>query len=121
MRALLFAVLLSASFAMAQDKPATTAPDNAKQTKGQVTVQGCVSRSSGDYILFRQDPGVTYELQATGKVRLHDYLGQRVEVTGEETPSMSTSSDAMTRVGSASPVTIKVSSIRTIAKECSVR
>jgi hypothetical protein len=118
MRTLLFAVLLSATFVLAQDKPAT-APDNAKHMKGQITIQGCVSRSNGDYVLEKQDPGVSYELQ--GKMRFHNYLGQRVEVTGEESPSLSTSSDAINRVGSASAETITVRSIRTIDKECPLR
>ena len=46
-------------------------------------MQGCVSRSSGDYILMKQNPAVSYQLQATGKIRLRHYLGQRVEVTRE--------------------------------------
>jgi hypothetical protein len=115
MRLLVFTLLISASFVAAQDKPAT---DNSKPAKNQVTIQGCVSRSNGDYILMKQDPGVTYELQSSGKIKLHSYMGQRVEVTGQESPSMSTSSDAMNRIGSASPVTITVSSIKTIDKEC---
>ena len=97
-------MLLSASFLLAQD------------SKGPVTVQGCVSRSSGDYILTKQDPGVTYELQASGKTKLKQYLGQQVEVTGTEAPSLSTSSDTSRR--SASPVTLTITSIKTIAKEC---
>jgi hypothetical protein len=113
---MIFALLISASFVAAQDKPTT--PDNSKPTKNQITVQGCVSRSNGDYILMKQDPGVTYELQGSGKIKLHSYMGQRVEVTGQESPSMSTSSDAMNRTGSASPVTITVSSIKTLDKEC---
>ena len=47
-------------------------------------MQGCVSRFSGDYILMKQNPAMTYELQATGKTKLRQYLGQRVEVTGRE-------------------------------------
>jgi hypothetical protein len=97
-------MLLSASFLLAQD------------SKGPVTVQGCVSRSSGDYILTKQDPGVSYELQASGKTKLKQYLGQQVEVTGTESPSLSTSSDTSRR--SASPVTLTITSIKTIAKEC---
>jgi len=120
MKALLFAVLLFATFVVGQDnKSAAAAPDNSKHTKGEVTVQGCVGRSSGDYVLTKQDPAVTYELQTTGKTRLRNYLGQRVEVTGEEGPTMSTSSDALNKTGSASSVTITVRSIKTIAKECS--
>jgi hypothetical protein len=113
MKFLLIALLLSASFVIAQDTSSTT-----KSDKNQITVQGCVSRSNGDYILMKQDPGVTYELQATGKLKLHRFLGQRVEVTGDQSPSMSTSSDATNRMGSASPVTITVRSIKAIDKEC---
>ncbi len=75
---LLVALLLSGTFLLAQD----SAPDNSKDSKGQITLQGCVSRSSGDYILMKQDPGVSYQLQATGKIKLRHYLGQRVEVSG---------------------------------------
>lgn len=121
MKPLFFVLLFSAGFAVAQGNTRASAPDHSKYSKGQVTIQGCVSRSQGDYILIKQDPGVTYELQATGKVRLHDYLGQRVEVTGEEGPSLSSSSDAINKVGSASSTTITVSSIKTIAKECPSR
>lgn len=119
MKTLLFAMLLSASFVLGQDKPANT--ENSKHTKGEVTMQGCVSRLSGDYILMKQDPAVTYELQPTGKIRLRKYLGQRVEVTGEESPTMSTSSDTLTKTGSASPETITVRSIKTLDNECSAR
>lgn len=112
-------LLLSSSFLLAQDNNSAT-PET-KDSKGQVTLQGCVSRSSGDYILMKQDPAVTYELQATGKTRLRHYLGQRVEVTGTESPSMSTSSDAMAKMGSAAPVTLTITSIRTLDKDCSAR
>ena len=123
MRGLWFALLLlSSSLLLAQDSnPTAPGQPDAKDSKGQITLQGCVSRSSGDYILMKQDPAMTYELQATGKTKLRHYLGQRVEVTGKESPSMSKSSDAMAKMGSASPVTLTITSIRTIAKDCSVR
>jgi hypothetical protein len=114
MRTLLLALLLSSAFLLAQDN----APAHANDSKGQVTVQGCVSRSSGDYILMKQDPGVTYELQATGKTKLRQYLGKQVEVIGTESASLSTSSDTSARAGSPSPVTLTITSIRTVAKEC---
>lgn len=119
MKTLLIALLLSAGFVVAQDAKAT--PADAKHDQNQITVQGCVSRSSGDYILMKQNPAISYELLATGKVRLHNYLGQRVEVSGEQSPTMSSSSDAMNKTGSASPVTITVRSIKTIDKECRER
>jgi hypothetical protein len=121
MRKFLFVLLLFSSFLPAQDNGSSAAGEHqSKNAKGEVTVQGCVGRFSGDYILSKQDPGVTYQLQATGKIKLRKYLGQRVEVSGSEVPTMSTSSDALNRSGSASPVTILITSIKTISKECTV-
>lgn len=118
MRPVVFALLLlSASFALAQN----TTADNSKHDKDEVTMQGCVTRFSGDYVLMKQDPGVSYELLATGKIRLKNYLGQRVEVTGEQGPTLSSSSDPLTKTGSASGITITVRSIRTLDKECRLR
>ncbi|MFZ0953984.1 MAG: hypothetical protein WAN17_17055 [Candidatus Sulfotelmatobacter sp.] len=122
MKTMLFALLLSSSFLLAQDSaPGNSNPQNSKDSKGQVTLQGCVSRFGGDYILMKQNPAVTYQLDATGKIRLRHYLGQRVEATGTQSPTMSTSSDAMDKVGSAAPVTLTITSIRTIDKDCTVR
>lgn len=109
-------LLLSAGVVLAQD---TSANNHADNSNGTVTVQGCVSRSSGDYILMKQDPAVTYELQSSHKIKLSHYLGQQVEVTGSESPTMGTSSDSNRR--SASPVTLTITSIKTIQKECSAR
>jgi hypothetical protein len=122
MRKLWFVLLLSSSLLPAQDgNPSATSEGKSKTHKGVVTVQGCVSRFSGDYILMKQDPAVSYQLQPTGKIKLRKYLGQRVEVTGSEAPTMSTSSDALTRTGSASPVTIMIDSVKSISKECTAR
>jgi hypothetical protein len=100
--------------------PGGASQDNSKHAKGKITVQGCVGRSAGDYILSRQDPGMTYELHATGKTKLRHYLGQRVEVTGSESPSLSTSSDTSARTGSPASVMLTITSIKTIDKECTV-
>ena len=116
MRKILIAtLLLSGSFLLAQDSTPAGQQDM-KDAKGQVTVRGCVSRSSGSYILMKQDPAVSYELQGAHKIKLGHYLGQHVEVTGNEGPTMSTSSDADRRA--AAPVTLTITSIRTIDKEC---
>jgi len=106
--------------AQESNPPSGSSQDNSRRAKGQITVQGCVGRSTGDYILTKQDPGMTYELQATGKIKLRHYLGQRVEVTGNESPSMSTSSDTSARMGSPASVTLTITSIKTIDKECTV-
>jgi len=122
MKKMWLALLLSGSFLLAQNSnPSNTSQQNSKDSKGLVTIQGCVGRSSGDYVLIKQDPAMTYELQATGKIKLRQYLGQRVEVAGKESPSMMTSSDAMTKTGAPSSVTLTITSIKTIEKECSVR
>jgi hypothetical protein len=117
MSKLIFALLLSSSFLLAQDNGSMN-QGSPKDSKGQVTIQGCVSRSNGDFILMKQDPGVTYQLQATNKIKLGKYLGQRVEVIGKESPSLSTSSDSLAR-RSASSVMLTISSIKTLDKECS--
>jgi len=112
-------LLFSGSFLLAQDSNSNPmSQNNSKDSNGQVTVRGCVDRSSGDYVLIKQDPAMTYELHATGKTKLRQYLGQRVEVTGTQSPSLSTSSDAMAKMGSAASTTLTISSIRTIDKEC---
>ncbi|MGA2020420.1 MAG: hypothetical protein ABSH02_07510 [Candidatus Sulfotelmatobacter sp.] len=113
-------LLLSGGFLLAQDSNSPS-QNNSKDSKGQVTVQGCVSRASGDYILMKQDPAITYELQGSHKIKLRQYMGQRVEVTGNEGPSMSTSSDAMTKMGNAAPITLTITSIKSLDKDCSVR
>ena len=122
MRTLLCALLLSGGLLLAQDTaPANTNQQGGKGSKGEVTIRGCVSRSSGDYILMKQDPAVTYELEGTHKIKLRQHLGQRVEVTGSESPTMASSSDAMNKIGSAAPVTLTVTSIKTLEKNCSAR
>ena len=121
MKLLLFTLLVSTGFVLAQDNKPATSAEHSKHAKGEITVQGCVARASGDYILMKFDPAVTYQLQATGKLRLRNYLGQRVELTGWKSPTMSTSSDFLTKTGSASPETITIDSIKTIDKECGAR
>jgi hypothetical protein len=47
---------------------------------------------------MKLNPGMTYQLQAIGKIKLSHYLGQQVEVTRKESPSLRTSSNSSTRV-----------------------
>jgi hypothetical protein len=114
------AVLLTASLAWAQsDRPAKSDQPSNNNDHGQVTVRGCVSMLNGDYVLTKQDPGNTYQLQKSDHIKLRSYLGQRVEITGTKSETIPTSEDAVNgRLGSASPVTITVKSIKTISKEC---
>jgi len=122
MRTLFCVLLISGSSLLAQySTSADPSQTKAKDSKGQVTLQGCVNRFGGDYTLVKQNPPVTYELQGTRKIRLSHYLGQRVEVTGRMGPTMSSSSDALNKTGNAAPETLSVTAIKTIDKDCSVR
>jgi hypothetical protein len=112
----LLVLLVSASIIAAQDNnpPKGASSDN---SRGQITVEGCVSRSNGDYTLVKPDPAMTYELDPTGKTKLSHYLGQQVQVTGTTSPSLRTSSDSL-EGRAPSSVTLTVTSIKNIAKEC---
>ncbi len=115
MKKLLFALLLSGGLLLAQDNAAKT--DAAKDSKGEITVTGCVSRANGDYVLMKWN--LSYQLQPARKMRLKNYLGHRVEITGDTSPTLSTSSDAINKVGSASSLTLNIHSIKTLDTECS--
>jgi hypothetical protein len=113
----LLVLLVSASIIAAQDNnpPKGASSDNSRLSRGQITVEGCVSRSNGDYTLVK--PAMTYELDPTGKTKLSHYLGQQVQVTGTTSPSLRTSSDSL-EGRAPSSVTLTVTSIKNIAKEC---
>ena len=115
---LMLLLLAVASASQTESTEANTESKHSKKAKDEVTVQGCVSKLNSDYILMQTDPGNTYELQASGKLHLRNYLGQEVEVTGVESASMLTSSDFLAKAGPASAVTITVSSIKTVEKRC---
>jgi len=118
----MLAVLYMSISATAQATNANTPNSDqhsSKKAKDEITVRGCLGRSNTDYILTQPEQGNSYELERSRKLKLGPYLGQEVEVTGSEYPSMSTSSDFLARTGSASPVTIRVTAIKTIQKRCS--
>jgi hypothetical protein len=119
MRRVILVLLLSSGCLMAQATSGAANQSNSKDSKGQITVQGCVDRRSGDYVLIQQDPGMTYELQGTDKVKVSKYFGQRVQVTGTKLESLPTSSDSLATGGAPSPLTIRVTSIKTLDKNCS--
>ncbi len=119
MKKVWFTVLLSSSFLLAQgSNPGAPSQGKSNDSKGQITVQGCVDRERGDYVLVKQNPAVTYELQGADKIKVGNYFGQRVEVTGTKLTSLETSSDAIAMGGPPAPVTIRVTSIKTISKQC---
>jgi hypothetical protein len=113
-------LVLSSLFLTQQTVSGNPSQHDSKSSNGEITVQGCVSRSAGDFILMKHDPGMSYQLHAPGKIHLSHYLGQQVEVIGKESPSLSTSSNPSGRVGSPS-VALTITSIKTIEKRCSAQ
>ena len=65
-------LLLTGGWLMAQAN-SDRSPNDKKE---QVTVQGCVSRSSGDYVLTQSNPGNSYVLHSVNNIQLGHYLGQ---------------------------------------------
>ncbi len=117
----LLAVLLAISLLMAQSGPGQSSGANKRHSKNsEVTVQGCLGAQKGDYVLMQTDPGNTYELEESHKIKLGPHLGEQVEVTGWERPSLSTSSDTFVPNRGVSAVTIVVESVRMLAKRCTV-
>jgi co-chaperonin GroES (HSP10) len=93
---------------------------NSEQTsdenKGEVTVTGCVSRLNTNFILMQSEPAQSFKLEEGKKVKLEQYLGKEVEITGEESHSLSSSSPSAT---TANPLTLKIHSLKLIHKRCS--
>jgi hypothetical protein len=115
MKKTIASLILFASVWLVAERSEGQSQQPPKEKQGPVTVEGCVSRASGEFTLIQPDASNTYVLRASGKVKLDPYLGQQVEVSGSETPSMGTSAN---RGRPASPVTIVVDSIKTISKRC---
>ena len=118
-------ILLAAASLMARSTPHPSGSPNSprsKTPKGEITLQGCLGRATGDYILTQTDPGNTFKLEkGNRKLKLGPHLGEQVLVTGWKSPTLSSSSDALNRAGPPSSVTLMVTSISTIEKECTQR
>jgi len=114
---ILLAVLFLGGWLIAQSNQGQS--EHPPQDKnGHITVKGCVSRSSGHYILMQSDPSHSYVLEAPSTIDVGHYLGQQVEVTGTESHTLPTSSHSIRETGGGPPVTIMADSIHTISKRC---
>lgn len=124
---LMSALLLTTGLVIAQTDPNQSSygqsSSNTSQTNAanQTKIQGCLSGSSGNYIL-KDSSGTTYQL--TGDTaRLSDHVGHEVELTGtRSSASSSTSSTTSPSSGqtatSAQP-SFNVSSMKHISNTCS--
>ncbi len=116
-----FVVLFAISSLMAQSDPSQSGGTKKHHSKTpDVTLQGCLGTQKGDYVLMQTDPGNTYGLESSHKINLGAHIGEEVEVSGWERPSLATSSDTFVPNRGVSSVTIEVKSVRMLAKRCTV-
>jgi hypothetical protein len=90
-------LLLALGVAWAQQQPATSDSNtNTHANAGsQVTVQGCLGESSGNFTLLGSD-GTTYQLQGNDD-QLKEHVGHTVAVTGTvDTGNSTTTSEQRT-------------------------
>lgn len=128
MRQILFlsVLLLGATWAMAQSNEPQTSPSHSTATTqseasatssgGNVTVQGCLSGSDGNYMLTDKN-GTTYQLSGD-TAKLSEHVGHEIKVTGSKSASSMSPSGGGTETG-ASKQTLQVSSFKHISKTCS--
>jgi hypothetical protein len=101
---------------------------SASSSGSSMTVDGCLSGSSGSYMLKDKASGTTYNLTGdTSKLSAH--VGHEVQITG--TPSASSSASSSSPSASASPSgassssgggqTLSVTSIKHVATSCSAQ
>lgn len=136
MRQLLLLVsvlLLGLSWAVAQDNTSSSPSSsstgsaqsdssaNSGQTSrtgagGQMTVEGCLSGSNGNFTLTDKN-GMAYQL--TGDTaKLSDHVGHEIKVTGTSAAGAGAESSAGAAAGSAAGQTLQVSSVKHVSKTC---
>ena len=114
---LLSVLLLGLSWAVAQD----SSTGNAGQTSrtgagGQMTVEGCLSGSSGSFTLTDKN-GTAYQL--TGDTaKLTEHVGHEVKVTGTSGSAGASASGASGAGSAGAGQTLQVTSVKHVSKTC---
>lgn len=128
MRHVLFlaVLLLGTTWALAQNDQNQTSPSDQTpaaqgdmtptNSSGNMTVQGCLSGSEGNYMLTDKN-GTTYQLSGD-TAKLSDHVGHEIKVTGGKSDSAMAPSGGGTDTGASKP-TLQVSSFKHVSKTCS--
>jgi hypothetical protein len=120
-------LLLGLSWAVAQEStsPSSDPMGKAGQTSrtgagGQMTVEGCLSGSGGNFTLTDKN-GMAYQL-AGDTAKLSEHVGHEVKVTGTSGSSAAGASDSTEPGGAAGSAgtgqTLQVTSVKHVSKSC---
>jgi hypothetical protein len=115
---LLSSLLLGALWLAAQTYPdQTQAPDRGTKTgNNQMTVEGCLSESNGNYTLT-DSTGNVYQL--VGGSKMSEHVGHTVKVTGTNPSHVPSSSSANADATPSAPPTLTVTSVKHVSSSCS--
>jgi hypothetical protein len=130
---LLLVLLLSVGWSVAQDSPATsptqTSPSGMTATSGQtgsdsasgdMTVQGCLSSSGGNYVLTDKS-GTSYQLTGDN-AKLSEHVGHEIQISGTGGAPGATkggnTGESMGQTNSSTQQSLQVSSVKHISKTC---
>ena len=116
-------LLLGLSWAVAQDNTSSSPSSSASSgqtshtsSSGQMTVEGCLSGSNGNFTLTDKN-GMSYQL--TGDTaKLSEHVGHEIKVTGTSGSSTGAESSTGAASGTASAQSLQVSSVKHISKTC---
>jgi len=111
---LALALLCSALWLQAQDTSTQTSPGS--DTSKQTSIEGCLQRSDGNFILT-DSAGITYELRGDTSM-LSKHIGHLVKVTGSPSDSGTPSSTSNASSGSSQQQTLTVDKVKHISETC---
>jgi len=107
-------LLLGLTWAVAQNTPTG---QSSHTGAGQMTVEGCLSGSSGNFTLTDKN-GTAYQLTGDA-AKLSEHVGHEVKVTGTSAAtSTGASGSTETSASGAAGQTLQVTSLKHISKTC---
>jgi hypothetical protein len=98
------------------ESAASSGQTGSTSATGRMTVEGCLSGSSGNYTLSDKK-GNTYQL--TGDTaKLSEHVGHEVKITGNSSSGSASAGGTATGSAGANSQTLEVSSVKHISKTC---